>query len=1591
MTIFIRLLLSLMLAATVSVASAAVDSRGKEFMFAFPPNYTNSGNLSLFISSETSAAGTVEIQGLGFVEAFNIEADTIHEVKLPVGAQVSVTGSVQEKGIRVVSDSDISIYALNQYPHTTDAFLVLPVDTLGMEYLNVSYTGIGGMPSQMLVTGVYDGTEVTITTKVATTSHKAGDSYTVTLNSGQSYLVSGSSTNDLTGSELKSTAPVSVQGAVKCVYIPVGYAACDHIVEMLQPVSTLGRSFLTVPLATRKRGDVFRVIASENATEIYIDGELESIINRGDFYEMILTQKSQIETTKPAYLAQYSPGQNFDHVTSDPFMMLIPPSEQFLDHYNFISLGASVGFKNSFVNVVAPASAISGMFLDGELVNESLFEVIGDSGYLGAQIPVADGAHNLVASEAFGIYVYGFGSADSYGYPGGMSFDMINPRGDVYAPGVRLELIGDYIVGYATDSEDANANKSLDVGEDLNANGVIDRRSEDLNNNGLLDDGEDLNGNGVLDRDQGVFRIELSDDSDNLLLETDRFVPGSTAANFVISRIDASQPASGTLNVLDGAGNTTSVPIVFFSKPYLSTVSVVSTFSNNQLELVQDSFNKTPVRIEDLGDRTEVEWQYDQFPADQTDTLMYDLIMRDPVPGETRLVLHDLVLSYADVNGNPVVISLGTRAVTVAPSMLNLATATDKIRYRAGETVAIQTPVQNLGDMDDSARLVIRILDSEDALVAVVADQTVSVIVNSTLLVDDTPFDLGNIATGSYRVQAQLLNASDEVLRQAEAPFLVVTDSDDLIDLDSSVYTQQPTYSPWDKVDITAGLQNMASNSTVGLTNLELKVRAPDGQVLLTEQKTLNSIAPAAVHRYSFYLQLDDAVSGDYQVSWKALDEDGQAVTSAMTTFRVEVDAIQALVGLVTAADDRIYHTGTTQCQFQISNRGSDDAGGLEYATTLVQLDSQLVISRDEASGDIGAGTETNWTLDIEAEGKPYGGYSCILEVKNGDSWQVLASDNFEIQTPAIDVGLATGERGRVLVLTDAEPVCKGLESIDFALTLNNELAVQSGWEVELVDVAGGLVRSSTVYANGYGRANSRHSSHEDEQQADLSAQVGPDGRLLVNLSSELLADGYILTVSGKSHGKGQPAASEQQWSLATHCDRSFDTSVIDDGLQLLDWTMVRADDSRVRMNQVSDVNLEQQNQWLYQLLTDSGWEITLVHTADDFALQHRLGDYSSYLLLANRVQLPKTILKELREAVFAGKGLVVANGFGHRNYWLEPALGSSTLGHGTRATSIDVLASDLSEAWSGVLPVDTALNTLKVNAADTLAVFAGDTDENHCYQRHDHEDEHGSSHGNAQVNRNGQAHGNGHTHHHQRAAITGYQYGAGGSLLFGFDLLRQAYTDGADGQYSKLLTSALAEVSPSNTFIHSGAVQPVWVEWQNRRGAVDVVSTLSLPVGSELLVNGSFSDEQGSWVSRFHMDEQQIQRERLYVRLDDTDLAQAITIDTYALDGDQQTEQQQAVLELAVLPTPAMADTRVLLENLAASYWYRLEYRKMVRTFDKVESMIAKQKWYQAETSLLQIADDLMQVDEADEDAVVAARQQLQRHIQWIGQQLAQ
>ena len=405
---------------------AAQDSKGTDFWLMFDGN-AGSNTTSLFITSDVNTSGVVDIPGLGFSQAFSVVANTVTTVVLPNNCSFHTSDVIDNKGIHVTSLQEVTVYGFNRASATTDAYLALPTDILGTDYYVLTYKNSGIVAgSQFGIVGTVNGTTVTITPSSTTHGHTAGIAYNITLNQGETYELRADDNNfiDMTGSHITSTQPVGVMGSHFCANIPGGVTYCDHICEMIPPSSAWGKNFVTVPLATRLNGDTWRIMASQANTTVTINAIVQPVlVSPGDFIEINLTTQSIITSDKAVLVAQYSNGSSWDGVTSDPFMMLIPPYEQFLANYTVST--ADINLPINFINIAVPNAVVGSLTLDGVPVPVVNYTPIGLSGFSGAKLSVGLGSHTLAATLPFGLFDYGFGDYDSYGYPGGQALSQV--------------------------------------------------------------------------------------------------------------------------------------------------------------------------------------------------------------------------------------------------------------------------------------------------------------------------------------------------------------------------------------------------------------------------------------------------------------------------------------------------------------------------------------------------------------------------------------------------------------------------------------------------------------------------------------------------------------------------------------------------------------------------------------------------------------------------------------------------------------------------------------------------------------------------------------------------------------------------------------------------------------------------------------------------------------------------------------------------------------------------------------------------------------------------------------------------------------
>lgn len=436
---------------------AGRDSKGTLFWVAFMENYgsgqgSETSDLRLYISCDTITTATIHYFDADDSAQIDIPVPNVPvEVNIPeiFGLYTELaTGDqgVTRKVFRVTAQHEVTLYGVNIRRMSSDAFLGLPDDILTRRYIVLAYpTGITrsqfgpdfpDMASEFAVIATEDNTRLNISPSTRINNRLNTTPFAVNLNRGEVYFGQANLEEgyDVSGTEVQANKPVALFAGNRRTSIPSSVGQYrDHLVEQMIPLEAWGTSALITPFYRISPSSpytaVVRVIAAVDGTAWTIDGVAQSPLRVGRSREITLNRPMFIQADGPIMVAQYEHsagdtdfGNNITEV-GDPFMMLVPPPEQFDTAYSFQSV-AHKEFTTHFVNVVIPTNAIPSLRIDG-ITPAASFSPVGSTRFSYAQIRLAAGSHTARADSAFGLYSYGYGAANSYGYPGGMLFKTL--------------------------------------------------------------------------------------------------------------------------------------------------------------------------------------------------------------------------------------------------------------------------------------------------------------------------------------------------------------------------------------------------------------------------------------------------------------------------------------------------------------------------------------------------------------------------------------------------------------------------------------------------------------------------------------------------------------------------------------------------------------------------------------------------------------------------------------------------------------------------------------------------------------------------------------------------------------------------------------------------------------------------------------------------------------------------------------------------------------------------------------------------------------------------------------------------------------
>lgn len=459
----LRLLALLLLFAFGSVRAQDFSNKGTDFWLAYPAHIDgNTSRMALYISSTVNTTGQVVMSG-GSSISFSVTANQATVVQISPATYTVINpqneGINVGRGIHITSAQPIVVYAhiLNQA--RSGSTLVLPTNTLGREYIAVSYKSSGNSQttatngssagSQFTIVGVQDNTTVEITPSVADVGgvRTANTPFNITLNKGDVYQYRSAWNLDITGTKIRTVSTSTSSCKPIAVFCGSSWTSLDctnasggdNLFLQLMPKSAWGKTYVTAPYADRQY-DIFRIIVSDPTTVVTLNGSalpLSSLVNN-TYYQFTSSTANVITTDKPVMVIQYMISQTCDSRNNggtgnvpypgDPEMIIVNPIEQTLNDVTVVSARANLTPPNTnitkhFFTIIMKSNATTSLRIDG-LVPSGTFVPISGSGYSYLQENVTastntNPSHRIKADSGFIALAYGMGQVESYGYNAG--------------------------------------------------------------------------------------------------------------------------------------------------------------------------------------------------------------------------------------------------------------------------------------------------------------------------------------------------------------------------------------------------------------------------------------------------------------------------------------------------------------------------------------------------------------------------------------------------------------------------------------------------------------------------------------------------------------------------------------------------------------------------------------------------------------------------------------------------------------------------------------------------------------------------------------------------------------------------------------------------------------------------------------------------------------------------------------------------------------------------------------------------------------------------------------------------------------------
>ena len=398
---------------------------------------------------------------------------------------------INNYGLHITATENVSVYVIMGTPqYSMDACNALPITALQSEYylqdLYPYSKDVSTCVTMTTILATENNTQVVITPKGNTYGkNNNGVPFTITLNKGQTYYLISSKNAQLAGTHIKAQGgkKIAVYVGSPNTHAPGGVSARDALFEQMMPIDYWGTQFIATR-SLQKDGNIIGITATQNGTELKVDGFTQTYINEGETYYIVLQGPSDpytknlskivspidqvitadaafIETSCPAAVISYDTGNSFAGATGseivngqgDPSSVWLSPIQQKI---NRITFGACYTTKTKahFLNVVTETATCSNTKLTAYMgqngadwSNKLVWTVVpGNPAYSYARVQIGNDQPNinvftLENSKGFIAHVYGNGDDESYAYSAGSAAveQGVKVNGETFTNGYRSD------------------------------------------------------------------------------------------------------------------------------------------------------------------------------------------------------------------------------------------------------------------------------------------------------------------------------------------------------------------------------------------------------------------------------------------------------------------------------------------------------------------------------------------------------------------------------------------------------------------------------------------------------------------------------------------------------------------------------------------------------------------------------------------------------------------------------------------------------------------------------------------------------------------------------------------------------------------------------------------------------------------------------------------------------------------------------------------------------------------------------------------------------------------------------------------------